>query len=114
VGTAGKNRDVLRDFSVARVKRLSGLQKKMISSAWKVLKPGGVLVYSTCTTTIEENEEVIEHLLGEHEDAKIQKINFKDLECCGGLTDATRFCTRILPQHAEGESYFIARVVKSG
>jgi len=44
-------------WSVKKIKRLSKLQKRIIESAFKLLKPGGTLVYSTCTFASEENEE---------------------------------------------------------
>ncbi|OGC45471.1 hypothetical protein A2V49_02900 [candidate division WWE3 bacterium RBG_19FT_COMBO_34_6] len=40
-------------------KKLSKLQKKLVSSAINMLKPGGALVYSTCTFSREENEDVV-------------------------------------------------------
>ncbi len=50
-------------WSVAHIKRLSKLQKKIIMQAWYLLKPGGSLVYSTCTMAPEENEAVVDYLL---------------------------------------------------
>ena len=46
-------------WSVKKIKRLSKLQKRIIESAVKLLKPGGTLIYSTCTFASEENEENI-------------------------------------------------------
>jgi 16S rRNA (cytosine1407-C5)-methyltransferase len=65
----------LESWSVAHVKRLSTLQKQLIREAWSVLKPGGRLVYSTCTMAPEEDEAVISYLLKYNDDATIKEIN---------------------------------------
>lgn len=55
------------------VSRLPELQKKMIARAASLVMPGGKLVYSTCTTEPEENEEVVEYLLGRFPDLAVEK-----------------------------------------
>ena len=50
------------------IERLSALQKKILDRLSTYLKPGGTLVYSTCTLTREENEEVVEDFLKRHEE----------------------------------------------
>ncbi|MFH0859809.1 MAG: RsmB/NOP family class I SAM-dependent RNA methyltransferase [Candidatus Altiarchaeota archaeon] len=112
VGTVRKNPDALRRWSLERVKRLSSLQKRMIVDAYSMLKPGGSLVYSTCTTSLEENEQVIEHLLLKYDDAHLVRESPPGLEFMAGLTEKARDCIRILPQHNDADSYFIAKVVK--
>lgn len=70
--------DSRKDFeswSVAHVKRLQQLQKKLILQAWRLLKPGGTLVYSTCTMAPEENEAVIDYLLRRTDDARIETLS---------------------------------------
>ena len=42
-------------------------QREILESAWKVLKPGGVLIYSTCTFNSHENEEQVQWLIDEME-----------------------------------------------
>lgn len=53
----------LETWSVAHIKRLQQLQRKLLVQAWKLLRPGGTLVYSTCTMAPEENEMVIDYAL---------------------------------------------------
>ncbi len=50
------------------IRRLSSLQKKIVGRLSSYLKPGGILVYATCTLTQEENEEVVESFLLDHKD----------------------------------------------
>ncbi len=54
--------------------KLSKLQKKLVSTGIKLLKPGGTLVYSTCTFSKEENEEVIEWVLKKFPEMKLEKL----------------------------------------
>ncbi|HPR09526.1 MAG TPA: RsmB/NOP family class I SAM-dependent RNA methyltransferase [Candidatus Saccharibacteria bacterium] len=64
-------------WSVAHIKRLQQLQKKLITQAWQLLKPGGTLVYSTCTMAPEENEAVIDYLLRKNNDVQVKSIDIK-------------------------------------
>jgi 16S rRNA (cytosine967-C5)-methyltransferase len=60
----GGDGKLLEAWSTAKVKRLQQLQIKIVKSAWKLLKPGGRLVYATCTLNQNENERVIKKALG--------------------------------------------------
>lgn len=62
-------------WSVAHIKRLQQLQKKLIVQAWRMLKPGGTLVYSTCTMAPEENEAVIDYLLRHNDDIAVEPLD---------------------------------------
>lgn len=55
-------------WSVAHIKRLQQLQKQLIMQAWQLLRPGGRLIYSTCTMAPEENEAIVDYLLRKHSD----------------------------------------------
>jgi NOL1/NOP2/sun family putative RNA methylase len=90
------------------------VQKKMISSAFKALKPGGTLVYSTCTITDKENEGVIRYLLEKFENAKLETIGL-ELPHSSGLAEfgnEFRKTWRISPKDLNSEGFFIARVKK--
>lgn len=56
------------------VKKLAPLQKLLINTMWDMLKPGGLLVYATCSVFLEENTDVLSTFLKEHADAKEEKI----------------------------------------
>lgn len=62
-GTVRKDPEALSNWSLDSVLSISELQKELITSAFKALKPGGTLVYSTCTLSKEENQLVCQHLL---------------------------------------------------
>lgn len=62
-GTAGKHSDLRWTKSETDIKKMNRIQMAMIKKASKLVKPGGVLVYSTCTIIREENDKVIEDFL---------------------------------------------------
>jgi 16S rRNA (cytosine1407-C5)-methyltransferase len=66
----------LKDWTLDRVQRMHILQKQLITSAYDMLQPGGVLVYSTCTLSPEENEGVVTSLIERRKDAIIQPLEF--------------------------------------
>lgn len=59
LGSLRRNPDARWRIKPGSLKELSGIQRTMLESASAVLRPGGSLVYSTCTVTPEENESVI-------------------------------------------------------
>lgn len=105
-------------WSIAKVKRLSRLQEQLIMTAYDLLKPGGTLVYSTCTIAPEENELVIEYLL-KRRAAKLQQI---DIPISGVRTGITNWhgkqlssqlskAYRLVP-NTDHESFFVAKITK--
>ncbi|MBK7142132.1 MAG: 16S rRNA (cytosine(967)-C(5))-methyltransferase RsmB [bacterium] len=62
-GTAGKHSDLRWAKSAADVENLSKIQAKMIDRAARLVKPGGILVYSTCTIIRKENDQIVEEFL---------------------------------------------------
>ncbi len=113
IGTARKNSQVIARWSIDRIHKLSNLQKKLIASAYNSLNTGGSLIYSTCTTSREENEDVIEYLLKEKREAILEKFEIPGLKTREGLTNKTRKAVRIMPQDNDTESYFIAKIRKT-
>lgn len=107
-------------WSVAQIKRLSSLQKQAIATAWELLKPGGRLVYSTCTMAPEENEAVVDYLLRRQEDATLESITIQPDNIISTLTtwndkpfthNLSR-CLRLAPSE-KVEAFFVASLRKS-
>ena len=118
VGMIRKNYKYLNLWRQRNVEALSRLQKELIIAAYKALKPGGVLVYSTCTLDPEENEEVVDYLLS-NADARLERINLPlkshepFTEFMGKRYNSdVRKCLRIHPQDNNTEGFFVAKVVK--
>lgn len=120
-GTIRKNWKVLSRWNVTYVKQMSREQKKLILAAFDILKPGGVLVYSTCTLSPEENEEVVDFLLNKRECARIEKIRVKGLKIREGIEEwegkiyrsEVKKIARIWPQDNDSEGFIVAKIVKS-
>jgi 16S rRNA (cytosine967-C5)-methyltransferase len=71
-GTAGKHSDLRWAKSQDDISKMNRIQMAMIKKASKLVKPGGVLVYSTCTIMREENDKVVEDFLRMNKDFEIE------------------------------------------
>jgi len=97
----------------------SKLQKGLLDSGRKALKKGGILVYSTCTISAEENEEVIHWFVNTYSDMKIKGIYANLKNCCKGLNSykGKEFhkdlekTLRVVPSE-DMEGFFICKMVK--
>ena len=72
-GMFRKESKMQEDWSYQKVLKFAEIQKSLILMAYSMLKPGGVMVYSTCSFSYEEDEEVIDYLL-ERTDAVLKSI----------------------------------------
>ena len=97
------------DFStVDRVNNLADYQKQFVKAASKVTKPGGTIVYSVCTYTTQECEQVVE--FAEHE-CGLSVVEQKLILGSKGLvalTPSSNLCQRFHP-HVDEIGYFIAK-----
>lgn len=76
-----------QDWSEKKVKELAQRMKYLLWSAVQCTKPGGLVVYSTCTTSPEENEGVVDWVMQkEHSKLTVEKVNLTGLETDPGLT----------------------------
>ncbi|MGE0056453.1 MAG: RsmB/NOP family class I SAM-dependent RNA methyltransferase [Dehalococcoidia bacterium] len=67
--------NALRFWSLERVTEYGYLQQRMLAAAFKLLKPGGILVYTTCTISPEENERPVDVLLNRFDDCRVLPID---------------------------------------
>jgi len=89
---------------------LSKIQKRIIVSAFDSLEEEGELVYSTCTFSPMENEEVVKHLLEKRGEGELMGINL-EIPHSKGLEGFEK-CWRIYPQDLQSEGFFIAKIKK--
>lgn len=119
-GTIRRSYKILDMWSLGLVKKMVGVQKQLIESAFLGLRPGGTMVYSTCTQEPAENEAMVTYLLRKYPDAKLQDIelninrspaitSFEGLD----IDSETKKCLRIYPQDNDTEGFFVAKINKS-
>ncbi len=116
-GTARKDARAMEWWSMRWIQRISGLQKSLLLAAYRALRPGGVLVYSTCTMTPEENEEVVLYLLEHHPEAQLEEIRLPGLRVRPGLADRytearLTAIARIYPHLNDTEGFVVTRIRK--
>lgn len=106
-------------WSVAQIKRLQSLQKVLVTQAWQLLRPGGMLVYSTCTIAPEENEAIVDYLLKKQENAVVVAYDLElpnrvySVESWNNrqLNVSNKHCLRLKPSPTI-EAFFVAKIHK--
>ncbi|MFR9730968.1 hypothetical protein ACL03H_17215 [Saccharopolyspora sp. MS10] len=112
--------DALRYWSEERIDKYKHLQTKMCDAAYKLLKPGGTLVYSTCTLSPEEDEFPVHKVLRRHSDLSVAPLGFSEEEFLPGLRSwrgekfdrGLEHAVRVRPSELF-EGFFVAKLVKS-
>ncbi|MFQ5822923.1 MAG: 16S rRNA (cytosine(967)-C(5))-methyltransferase RsmB [bacterium] len=108
LGVLAKRADLRWKRKLEDILNIKQLQKSLIQNASKLLKRGGVLVYSTCTLEPEENEEVVEEFLDNNKDFKLDNdstlLNEEFMNSKGYWTS--------LPHKHEMDGVFCAKMVK--
>lgn len=85
----------------------AALQREILPEAYKMLKPGGYMLFSTCTFAVKEDEQNVEWLLDRYPDLSL--VDISDYEGFShGITERTKKAVRIFPHQMEGEGHFLA------
>ena len=105
---------MVKSWSLEEVNRYAELQREILSHAAQMVKPGGYLLYSTCTFAKEEDEQTVEYFLEQNADFSLQ-----ELPICDGIEEGrpewtvsgredVKNCRRFLPYKVRGEGHFAA------
>lgn len=106
-GMFRKSDAMINDWSINKVYKYQEIQKELILTAYYMLKPGGLLSYSTCSYSKEEDEDVAHYLL-ENSDAEL--VNMPSNKCFY-IKDIG---IRLMPSHFSGEGQYIVQFKKPG
>ena len=109
-GMFRKDNKMKEDWSYQKVLKNAEIQKSLITIAYSMLKPGGLMVYSTCSFSYEEDEEVIEYLLNSA-DASLVDIPNSELFY---KNKTNGYGIHLLPFLFPGEGHYIALIKKPG
>ncbi len=107
-GMFRKDPVAIAEWSPENVAICGKRQRKILTDIWPCLKPGGILLYSTCTYNVEEDEANIRWLMNEF-DAEPIPVNTEDSWQITGNLDKESFPVyRFLPHKTRGEGFFLA------
>ena len=108
-GMFRKNDLMKDDWSINKVYKFAEVQKKLITYAYSMLKEGGKLIYSTCSFSYEEDEEVIEHLLN---NSNAEVIDFESNLYF--YQSKSKLGIHLFPYLFPGEGHYICLIHKPG
>ena len=106
-GMFRKDKEAIFEWSPEHSLACAERQKAILDAAAPALKPGGVMVYSTCTFSPDENEGVIEYFLEKHPEFELISTG------CSFGQPSMKHARRIYPFHG-GEGHFVAKLRKNG
>ncbi|MFB6090315.1 MAG: RsmB/NOP family class I SAM-dependent RNA methyltransferase [Halobellus sp.] len=121
-GTIRKNPDALDQWTMDHVESVAGIQKGILRRAIQATRPGGTVVYSTCTFAPEENEAVLDHAL-ESEDCELREWDAPDgFETDPGITEwdgeayhqSVELAHRVYPHRNDTGGFFCAKLEVTG
>jgi 16S rRNA (cytosine967-C5)-methyltransferase len=125
-GTLGRNPEIRHRLKPEDLTRHAERQKAILRAALRAVRPGGVVVYSTCSLEPEENEQVVAAVLAEENDAqqvslaaRIDRLREQKILTPAGAEKlhaclAEQGALRLLPGAAHTDGFFVALIEKSG
>lgn len=119
-GTIRKSPKTIRIWNEKMILFFAKQQRQLITTAFQNLKPGGTLVYSTCSLEPEENEGVVTYLLHTFPTAKLESARLKGLRHSPAIQEFQgeryhpdiQHCLRLWPQDNDTEGFFVAKIMK--
>ncbi|MGL6174025.1 MAG: RsmF rRNA methyltransferase first C-terminal domain-containing protein [Cellulosilyticaceae bacterium] len=116
-GMFRKDEGAIKSWETHGIEYCCNLQREILDYAAQMLKVGGMILYSTCTFSPEENEGMIQEFLNKH-----KAFQVLSLEPIGGITkgrpewigadESLTGALRLWPHHLEGEGHFVCLLQK--
>lgn len=94
LGVMRRKKDIRFHMTLEKMKELAGLQREILSVVCQYVKPGGRMIYSTCTISRQENEENADWFVSGHPDFILVSSR------------------QILPEEGEGDGFYIAQFAR--
>lgn len=119
-GMFRKNEDACEEWSLENVKICAERQAEILECAASMLRPGGRMVYSTCTFAPAENEESISRFLERHPEFTIVKVEKAEgmsearADWCEHPAEKIKDTIRLWPHKLKGEGHYVAVLKKEG
>ena len=110
-GMFRKDDDMVKSYEERGPEYYSEIQKEITDQAVRMLAPGGLLLYSTCTFSRCEDEEIICHILENHQEMELISLPLFEGASGGIGLDG---CIRLFPHKIKGEGHFISLLRKNG
>lgn len=107
-GMFRKTDQAIETWSLEKVQECAQIQRHLIEAAYKLLRPGGQVIYSTCTYSLEENEDLIRYALAHFDFQLLPLAHSHGLQPGVNMAEAIR----CYPHKYEGEGHFIALLQK--
>ena len=111
-GVIRKDADALRNWTLESTQAIAATQRDLIDSAFHALKPGGTLIYSTCTLNQLENQQVVTWLCQRYPDA-VAIDSLADLFPGAEKAATPDGFLHVFPQLFDSEGFFVARLRKT-
>jgi 16S rRNA C967 or C1407 C5-methylase (RsmB/RsmF family)/NOL1/NOP2/fmu family ribosome biogenesis protein len=112
-GMMRKEAEAIAQWSKKLVRDCATLQQSIIDDIMPALRPGGILIYSTCTYNIDENEKNAEYIASNFDLESIDLKLDKEYGIKHGINTSIH-CYRFMPHITKGEGLFVAAFRKSG
>lgn len=110
-GIIRKDADAMKNWSKQAIQEMASVQRDLIVSAFQALKPGGSMVYSTCTLSREENHDICHYLTEQFGDA-VEFISLEKLFPGAEQAVSAEGFLHIFPQIYDCEGFFVAKIRK--
>ncbi|MBR5726540.1 MAG: rRNA cytosine-C5-methyltransferase [Muribaculaceae bacterium] len=112
-GMMRKDDEAIAQWSPALVEQCAQRQREILADAWHALRPGGLLIYSTCTYNRQENEEMAEFIVRELGATPLEVPVEADWNIHPAI-NCECHCYRFMPHRVDGEGLYMAVFRKDG
>lgn len=112
-GMMRKDEEARRQWSPGLVSQCAALQREIVDNVWQALRPGGFLIYSTCTFNRSEDEDMLRYIADELDGESVDTGVDRDFGIAGSL-EPDLHALRFMPHRTCGEGIFMGVMRKPG